>query len=149
MTHSILVALKDSGSSRAVLGYLSRLPLNPEEVTLTLLHVFRKPSTSEEFMGEGFFEEEASRLEDNLKEARDQLVEAGFQADAVEIRVSTELYPTVTEGILDRFKEGGYDLVVIGRREKSKSEEFVMGDVGVKLIRSLEGAAGVLVVKSD
>ena len=149
MTHSILVAVKDSGSSRAVLEYLSRLPLEPEKVTLTLLHVFRKPSTSEEFMGDKYFEEEVSRLEDDLKEGRDQLVEAGFQADSVDIRVSNELYPTVTEGILDQFNEGGYDLVVIGRREKSKSEEFVMGDVGVKLIRSLEGAAGILVVKSD
>ncbi len=149
MTHSILVALKDSGSSRAVLEYLSHLPFDREEVTLTLLHVFRKPSTSEAFMGEDYFEEEVSRLEGNLKEARDQLVEAGFQTDSVEIRIITELYPTVTEGILDQFHEGGYDLVVIGRREKSKSEEFVMGDVGVKLIRALEGAAGVLVVKSD
>lgn len=149
MTHSILVALKDSGSSRAVLDYLSRLPFAREEVILTLLHVFRKPSTSEEFMGEDYFQEEVSRLEGNLKEARDQLSEAGFQTDAVDVRVSTELYPTVTEGILDHFSEGGYDLVVIGRREKSKSEEFVMGDVGVKLIRSIEGAAGVLVVKSD
>jgi len=57
--------------------------------------------------------------------------------------------PAETEGIIGQFNEGGYDLVVIGRREKSKSEEFVMGDVGVKLIRSLEGAAGILVVKSD
>jgi nucleotide-binding universal stress UspA family protein len=38
-------------------------------------------------------------------------------------------------------------MVVIGRRKKSKSEEFVLGDVSVKLVRALEGNA-VLVVKT-
>ncbi len=39
-------------------------------------------------------------------------------------------------------------MVVIGRKRMSKAEEFVMGDVSVKLVRALEGAA-VLVVTSD
>jgi hypothetical protein len=38
-------------------------------------------------------------------------------------------------------------MVVIGRKRMSKAEEFVMGDISIKLIRALENAA-VLVVTS-
>jgi hypothetical protein len=39
-------------------------------------------------------------------------------------------------------------MVVIGRKKMSKAEEFVMGDISVRLIRALEGVS-VLVVKSS
>jgi hypothetical protein len=37
-------------------------------------------------------------------------------------------------------------MVVIGRKTMSKSEEFIMGDISVKLLRSLNKTA-ILVVK--
>lgn len=150
MNHSFLVALKDSSSSRVVLDYLTQLPLCADDITITLLHVFQKPSTSEEFMGEGHIQKEMSRIQKDLEDAKERLIRSGFNGDAIQIRLVTEeLYPTVTEGILEQFNQGNFDLVVIGRRKKSKSEEFVMGDVSVKLVRSFEGATGVLVVKFD
>lgn len=54
-------------------------------------------------------------------------------------------YHTVTDGIIDQFNKGRYSMVVIGRKTMSKAEEFVRGDVSVKLVRVLKGAA-VLVV---
>ena len=147
MNKSILVALKDSMSSRAVVDFLTTLPFRPDDLTVTLLHVFRKPSTSEELMGDAFVQEEPSRLMGVLEKARSKLVENGYRAENIDIDLVIEPYPTATEGIIDRFNKGEYALVVIGRRKKSKSEEFVMGDISVKLVRALEGAA-VLVVKS-
>lgn len=47
-----------------------------------------------------------------------------------------KLYPDIKD----------YDLVVTGRRKKSRSEELEMGDISVKLIRALDEKA-VLVVK--
>ena len=41
----------------------------------------------------------------------------------------------------------GARVVLIGRKRMSKAEEFVMGDISVKLVRALENAA-VLVVTS-
>ncbi len=60
---------------------------------------------------------------------------------------SKRLYPTVADGIIDQFKKGDYNIVVIGRKKMSKAEEFVLGDPCVKLVRELEGTA-ILVVKS-
>jgi nucleotide-binding universal stress UspA family protein len=144
---SILVALKNSLSSKAVLDFLIFLPFCTDDLKVTLLNVFRKPSVSEELMGEDYSREEPSRLMNFLEKARDKLVENGYSADNIRINLVTEPYPTITEGILDQFNKGKYSMVVIGRRKKTKSEEFVMGDVSVKLVRALEAAA-VMVVKS-
>ena len=77
-----------------------------------------------------------------------RLIENGFKPDNVEINMVSEPYPTVADGIIDQFKKGKFDMVVIGRKKMSKAEEFVLGDVSVKLVRALQGAA-VLVVKSE
>lgn len=148
MKKSILVALKNSLSSEAVLDFLTLLPFCADDLSVTLLNVFRKPSASEELMGEDYIREEPSRLRTFLEKARDKLVENGYPAENIRINLVSQPYPTITEGIIDQFNKGEYFLAVIGRRKKSKSEEFVMGDVSVKLVRALEAAA-VLVVKSE
>lgn len=148
MSNSILVSLNDSVSSRAVVEYLSKLSLCPEDWTITLLHLFRKPSASESLMGKKFTEELPARHLSVLEKAKDKLVESGFNPNNIEIRLVTEPYQTVADGIIDQCKDKAYDLVVIGRKRMSKAEEFVLGDVSVKLVRALEGSA-VLVIKSE
>ncbi|MBW1721859.1 MAG: universal stress protein [Deltaproteobacteria bacterium] len=148
MPNSILVSLNDSVSSRAVVEYLAQLSFCPEDWHITLIHLFRKPSASEELMGKKFTEELPERYRAMLEKARDKLVEAGFNPDHIEIKLVTEPYPTIADGIIDQCKKRKYNMVVIGRKKMSKAEEFVLGDVSVKLVRALEGAA-VLVVKSE
>lgn len=147
MDISVLVALNDSVSSRNIINYITKLSHHPEDWRLTLLHVFKKPSPSEELMGRRFAEERPARLMKLLQNSKDNLVKSGFLPDNISIELATEPYPTITEGIIDRFNKKKYDLVVIGRKKMSKAEEFVMGDVSVKLVRALEGEA-VLVVKT-
>ena len=36
-------------------------------------------------------------------------------------------------------------MVIIGRKRMSKAEEFVLGDISIKLVRALEGVAIVIV----
>lgn len=148
MNNSILVALNDSMSSRAVVDFIGRLSFCPEDWHITLLHLFRKPSASEELMGKKFTEEQPTRFVAVLQKAKDKLVEFGFNPNKIEVEMVTQPYATIAEGIIDQFRKKNYDMVVIGRKRMSKAEEFVMGDVSVKLVRALEGAA-VLVVTSD
>jgi nucleotide-binding universal stress UspA family protein len=82
-----------------------------------------------------------------LKDARDFLSAKGIAPRNIELKLVTTPYATVTEGIIDEFNKGDYGMVVLGRKRMSKAEEFVLGDVGVKLVRALEGVA-ILVVKS-
>lgn len=146
---SVLIPLRDTGSSELIKNYLSSLPLCTENVHITLLHIFRKASAEEELMGKGFTGEELLKFTRILEQAKDDLVDIGFLPENIEIRVSSDLYPTVADGIIDQFNksEKKFDVVIIRRRKMSKAEEFLVGDVSVKLVRALEGTS-ILVLKT-
>lgn len=100
-------------------------------------------------MGKKFMNEQPLKFQALLENAKQRLVaEKGFSPDQIDTVLLTDPYPSVTEGIIDFFQKGNYDLVVTGRKKMSKSEEFIMGDISVKLVRSLNKAS-VLVVKAD
>lgn len=148
MPNSILIALNDSVSARAALDFFARLVLCPENCHITLMHVFRKPTATEELMGKKFTEEQPARFRAMLEKAKDKLVECGYNPDTIEMLMVTDPHPTIAEAIIDQCKKQHYDMVIIGRKKMTKAEEFVLGDVSVKLLRALD-RMGVLVVKSD
>jgi nucleotide-binding universal stress UspA family protein len=144
---SILVPINDSVSSRAIINFLINMPLCPEDSNITLIHIFREPTSGEDLMGKKFMAEQPARLTAMLQKAKDRLVEEkGFNPTQITTELLTDTYPSVTEGIIDFFKKNKYDMVVIGRKKMSKSEEFVLGDISVKLVRTLDNTS-VLVVK--
>lgn len=147
MPITILVAFNDSVSSRVMMDFLVSMPVCPEDCRVTLLHIFKTPAASEDLMGKKFVEEQLNRMKAALQKAEDRLVEAGFSPENVETELVSDPYPTVADGIIDQCRKHGCQVVMIGRKRMSKAEEFVMGDVSVKLVRALEGTA-VLVVKS-
>ena len=144
---SLLVAINDSVSSRAVVDFLANMSLCPEEWDISMLHFFRKPSSSEVLMGKKFAADQPSRLVKVLEKAREKLIESGFLPEKIKTELISEHYDTVADGIIDQANKRKTSMVIIGRKKMSKAEEFVMGDISVKVIRALEGTA-VLVVKS-
>lgn len=145
--NSILVALNDSVSSRALVDFMANMSLCPEDWDISLLHFFRKPTSSEELMGKKFAADQPARLMNILEKAKEKLVQGGFIPERINIELIEEHYETVADGIIDQARKRKSSLVIIGRKKMSKAEEFVMGDISVKVIRALDGAA-VLVVKS-
>lgn len=149
VANTMLVPLNDSITSRAVIAFLINFSINPENCHITFIHVFRQPTSGEELMGKKFMNEQPLKFQALLENAKQRLVaEKGFSPDQIDTVLLTDPYPSVTEGIIDFFQKGNYDLVVTGRKKMSKSEEFIMGDISVKLVRSLNKAS-VLVVKAD
>lgn len=146
MRCTILMAFNESSSASSALAYLTRIITRPEDCSVTLLHVFRKPTGSEAMMGKKFMLNAPGRIREAMEKARSQLIEAGFHPDRVTLNLVEKPYPTVAEGIIDQFTRGDYDMVVIGRKRMSKAEEFVLGDTSIRLVRALEGTA-VMVVK--
>jgi nucleotide-binding universal stress UspA family protein len=143
--NALLIGIKDSHSSKAAVDFIVDLDICPERVGITLLHVFRKPTAGEELMGEKFMQAQPTKIQTLLAETKERLVEKGCPPDKVTTKMTAEAYPTVADGIIDQFRRGDYTMVVIGRKKMSKAEEFVKGDISMKLIRALTGAA-VLVV---
>jgi nucleotide-binding universal stress UspA family protein len=146
--NNILIALNDSVSARAALNFFARLMMCPEDCHITLLHVFRKPTATEELMGKKFADEQPTRFKSMLEKAKDKLIECGYNPEHIETVLVTDPYPTIAEAIIDQCQKQNYDMVIIGRKKMTKAEEFVLGDVSVKLLRALE-QMGVLVVKSE
>ena len=146
MKKPVLIALSDSMSSKAVLDYLSDLPLCTEEFRIVLLHVFRKPSGGEELMGKKYMMERPAKYEAILEAAKETFIEKGVHPDDIEIRLVLEPYPTIADGIIDQVRKINPAMVVIGRKRMSKAEEFVLGDISIKLVRAVDRTA-VLIVK--
>lgn len=147
MSNSILVAFNDSISSKGVIDFLVNSSFCHDSTSIALCHLFRKPSASEELMGKTFSTERESRLRNALENAREKLVKNGFDPGKIDIDIILEPYATLADGVIDQCKKRNVDLIIIGRKKMSKAEEFVMGDLSVKLVRNLDGVA-VLVVKS-
>ena len=148
MKNALLIGIKDSRSSKAAVDFIVGLDICPERVGITLLHVFRKPTAGEDLMGEKFMLEQHTKLLTLLADTKERLVEKGCPPDKVTTQLTAEAYPTVADGIIDQFQRGDYTMVVIGRKKMSKAEEFVRGDISMKLIRALTDAA-ILVVTTN
>jgi nucleotide-binding universal stress UspA family protein len=143
---SILMAFNDSSSARSALDCLMQISTCPEGSKVTLLHILRKPTGSEGMMGEKYMQTVTVRIEEAMEKARRQLIEAGFRTENIVLKIVPTPYPTVADGLIDQFLKGDFNMVVIGRKKKSKAEEFVLGDTSIRLVRTLEGTA-ILVVK--
>ena len=147
MSNSIFVAFNDSISSKGVLNFLINSSYINKSANIIICHLFRKPSAADELMGKTFTKEREARLWNTLEAARERLVNNGFNPDNVEIDIISEPYTTLADGVIDQCEKRDVDLVVIGRKKMSKAEEFVMGDLSIRLVRNLDRAA-VLVVRS-
>ncbi|MGM0418180.1 MAG: universal stress protein [Thermodesulfobacteriota bacterium] len=147
MKNKILVPVNNYETSRAVLDYLIGLSLCPENSEVTLLHILRIPSGGEELMGKKYMQNEPEKIKALMVEAQDELVAAGFEENNIHTEVIEGTFSTVADGLIDYFSKNHHTMVVIGRKKLSKAEEFVLGDVSIKLVRALENTA-VVVVKT-
>jgi nucleotide-binding universal stress UspA family protein len=145
VTLSILAAINNSISSRFAIDFLCRMPLNPDEVEVKFIHILREPKAGEDFLGEQFIQKLPERFKEVLNHARQRMIEQGFRPERITTELVTQGYPTITDGIIDVFRKGSYNMVVVGRKRMSKAEEFVLGDPSVKLVRELSGTAVVVV----
>ena len=87
MNCSILVAFNDSASSRSALEHLIRFCERPEQSRITLLHVFRRPTGSEEMMGKKFMQSATVRIQEAMEAARSRLIAAGFTPSQITLQI--------------------------------------------------------------
>lgn len=146
MGNKIMITLSDSMSSRAALDYFINLALCPDDLEVELVHVFRKPSGGEELMGKKYMKQQPAKHMTILEDAKEKLIQKGIFPENIRLKLVEKPYQTIAEGIIDQAQKIKPTMVIIGRKKMSKAEEFVLGDVSIKLVRALEGMA-VLVVK--
>lgn len=148
MKNSILMAVSDTFSSKAAVRYMESFQGCAENMKFTLVHVYRKPTAGNELMGKKFIEQQPDRYQELLETSKKTLVGFGFLEDKINTKIIDDAGETISGSIIDECRKGDYTMVVIGRRKKSKAEEFIKGDLCTKLVRELEGVA-ILAVRTN
>ena len=138
--------MSDSVIFREVLNRFVSLPFEKEKLTITLVHVFRKATNSEQLLGQDYVAQQMERFANNLNMTKTHLLSQGYKQDQVIVKLIETPYPSVAEGLIDQFEKGDYQVVVLGRKRMSKAEEFVLGDPCTKLLRNLENT-GLMSIK--
>lgn len=145
MENKILIPVNNNETSKAVLNYLKNLNICTEGLEITFLHVLRMPSSGQELMGKRFMDKEPDKVNLLIEEAKEELVESGVNPDNIKSEILMGSFPTIADGIIEFFNKNHHTMVILGRKKLSKAEEFVLGDVSIKLVRDLEDTAVVVV----
>lgn len=133
----ILVGMDDSEPSLAALRYLAAVLGGSNTSKVCLLAVYDPPSPDshpDPAQRADLAAERRLALETRLAEAYLILVEARLARE----NLSTELVETegrtVSQAIMDYQAQGGFGTVVVGRRQRSKAEEFIFGSVSNSVV---------------
>ena len=156
MSQKILVALDDSMNAMRTIAFITQT-FSPSENDITLFSVLpdtaalcdmNSPELTPYFLSQHSnfcqLEERKKQLvNEALKQAKDVLVNAGFDKDRVRLKVQVK-----KRGIArDIIEEAhfGYSIIVMGRRGLSGVKEFILGSVSQKVIHSVKDISVLIV----
>ena len=144
---SFLVAVDGSEGSLKAMQMLADL-VEPKGRRVRMIHVQRKlgfaaASASNDFppeVEEAWVQEAQNVLGPFMVQARDILVEAGWQKDQIDYAIINGA-SSRAESIVSEAREGGWGSIVMGRRGLSRVQEFFMGRVTNKVLNLAQGQA--------
>lgn len=133
----LLVAVDGSESSEKAVLYVADFLGDTPGFRVTLFHVLGETPDEEEAAPDGGTErgEEEGKARAELERYRTILAEAGFPPEKVEAVVIPGGGKPVAEMIMKGQAELGSCTIVIGRRRKSRKEEFLFGSVSSRLVK--------------
>jgi len=162
-TRSTATAYSRSDFGKSFLVYLDETPLGlhtvdwfvdcfggRRDVKVTLLCITKGGGIADSANGEmGIRSQEVKEnAETRLNSAKRKLLDAGIPEDRISsIVMSAETLPArpITDNILRELRDGSYDTVLVPRHNINKTQEFLMGDVALSLLR--ESMIPVVAVK--
>lgn len=145
MSQKYLIAIDKSETSRNILGFMKRLLRVEDEITLYNVVPapvpacdLNEPSLVPIFTHNKdiFCTMEEARKDDmknEMKQAEEKLVEAGFSKDKIHNKIETEK-KDVARHIVEEAENGKYDAIVMGKHNASRLSEILLGSVTNKVI---------------
>ena len=135
---SLLVYVDDSSATDKAVRYVANLFGRIPDVKVTLLNVLSE--TNPDFFGshEDFKKEQAQSSEASrrtMEKARELLLESGFTDANISVRFAHSHDARISDVILHEQKSGKYSAIVIGGHRLSRAEEFLFGNVAIRLAR--------------
>lgn len=144
----ILIAIDESQGSLKAVDYAGRQYAGTTDFHITLFHVL--PNLPTTFWDDGhvlskgemedrkkvidkWADNQKLRLDPVFKKAIDILTGIGISRQQIETKSVTET-KDIAESILDEAKDGGHQVLVMGRHSYSQAERIIMGSVTAKVI---------------
>ncbi|HMK48588.1 MAG TPA: universal stress protein [Thermodesulfovibrionales bacterium] len=152
----ILVAIDESENALRAVDFTAKLMGVSDDVQITLFHVL--PDFPPMFWDDGHILGEQERKSRNeviqkwkenqqlklgpiFKEAAELLEKSGFRKEQIETKSQVEALDVVADCILKEARDGGYQMLVIGRHGYSKAKRLVMGSITNMVITNGTGLA--------
>ncbi|MCF8053407.1 MAG: universal stress protein [Desulfobacterales bacterium] len=134
---NILIAVDESENSQRAVSYVGQMLGGVEGFTVTVLNVINEPEedffpTEEE--KQKWLKEHRQKIDEQLAVYKQQLVDAGFDKDALTTRSILKYCPSMAQCILAERDEKTYSTIVVGRQGLSRSEEFLFGSISSKIV---------------
>lgn len=155
MTPKILIAFDDSENAMRAVQYVAE-SFSPEHA-VTLYSVLPDTASLCEMEGSeltpyfksqqqafcALEEKKKSLVNDALARAREVLLQAGFSAERITLKVEPKKKGVARDLVAEA--RNGYDLIVVGRRGISGIKEYFLGSVSQKVL-NLAKQSSILVV---
>ncbi len=140
----ILVAVDLSENAAKMIEYVGLILGGRADIKVVILHIL-PGSMADHFATEQESRGHQSRLraqaEVEVHRLKERLVGAGLPAENVEAVVLTKDCPYLGQGILEEQQTKAFGTVVVGRREISRIEEFLLGSVSSTVVRHAKDCA--------
>jgi nucleotide-binding universal stress UspA family protein len=135
---NILLAVDDSPNSRRAVEYVAFLLGGRKGFRVTLLHVIPEPEEDyfpEEAQKERWLAQYRKRLKTILGEYHQMLIDRGFAAQDIDVRMPQVYCPSMGDCIIAERDHLGFGTIVVGRQGLSRKEEFLFGSVSSKIVK--------------
>jgi len=156
MGQKILVALDDSRNAMRTVEFITKT-FSPSENDITLFSVLpdsatlcdmNSPELTPYFLSQHnsfcqLEEQKKQLVNEALKQAKDILVNAGFDNDRIHLKVQVKKRG-IARDIIEEAHDG-YSIVIMGRRGLSGVQEFILGSVSQKVIHSVKNISVLIV----
>ena len=139
--YNVMLCIDNSKNAYKAAQYVAdNFSANPR-IAVSIVGFVREPS-AELFSGPeehaGARESMEANIRKLVQDSRDALVNRGFSPDAVKTAVFKLQKESIVARILEEQKKSQYDTIVVGGTKMSKTEEFILGNKSVKLVREAD-----------
>jgi nucleotide-binding universal stress UspA family protein len=139
--HNILLCIDNSKNAFKAALYVAGAFCNNRQLTVTVVGFLQVPSaglfSAMEEQTKAEADMEAS-ITDLVKDANDALLTCGLPATVIKTRVMRLQNESISDKILEEQQKMHYDTIVVGGTKMSKAQEFVLGNMNVKLVREAD-----------
>jgi nucleotide-binding universal stress UspA family protein len=140
----ILISIDESATSQRAIQYVGRFIGNTPGFDITILHITADPPEDyfpNEEARKKYFDEQDIISKNLLKNAQEMLHSQGVPLESIHTKGEIRAYGSLGISILEEQKNGGFGTLVVGRRDRSKQEEILLGSVSRKIIQTAKNCS--------